>query len=96
MEKGRNRYRGGPVLVQNNEVHVTNEEEMMFNGKAKYDKHPRTAMGYTRDGKLIILVSRDGCGIAEGATLEQEARMLQRIGCVEALNLMVVEVVVCW
>lgn len=79
---------GGPVLVQHGEVQVTNNEELKFAGKAINDKHPRTAMGYTADGKLIFLVIEGRFpGKAEGATLVQEATMLKQIGCVEALNL---------
>lgn len=79
---------GGPVLVQNGEIKITNNEELKFAGKAINDKHPRTAMGYTRDHKLIILVIEGRHpGMAEGATLIQEAQLLKEIGCVEALNL---------
>lgn len=79
---------GGPVLVQNGAIRVTNNEERKFTGKAINDKHPRTAMGYTADGKLIILVVQGRFpGIAEGATLTQAARLLKDLGCVEALNL---------
>lgn len=79
---------GGPVLLQNGEVKVTNNEELKFAGKAIEDKHPRTAMGYTRDHKLIVLVIEGRHpGVAEGATLTQEALLLKEIGCIEALNL---------
>jgi Phosphodiester glycosidase len=79
---------GGPVLLQNGEIEITNEEEMMFAGKAINDKHPRTAMGYTKDDKLIILVVQGRFPmIAEGATLNQEAQILNDLGCWEALNL---------
>ncbi len=79
---------GGPVLVQNGEVKITNEEELKFTGKAISDKHPRTCMGYTNDGYLIIMAIQGRLtGIAEGATLEQEAKLLIDLGCVEALNL---------
>ncbi len=79
---------GGPVLVQNGKVRITNEEELKFAGKAFRDKHPRTCMGYTRDGYLVIMVIEGRYpGIAEGATLEQEAKLLIEIGCIEALNL---------
>ena len=79
---------GGPVLLQNGEVTITNEEERKFYGKAIHDKHPRTAMGYTAENKLIILVVEGrNAGVAEGATLGQLAKMLKDIGCVEALNL---------
>lgn len=78
---------GGPVLLQNGEIKITNEEEMMFAGKAINDKHPRTAMGYTKDGKLIILVIEGRNKNAGGATLTQEAQIFKDLGCVEALNL---------
>ena len=79
---------GGPVLVQNGEIKITNEEELKFTGKAINDKHPRTCMGYSNDGYLIIMAIQGRFpGIAEGATLEQEAKLLIDIGCVEALNL---------
>lgn len=79
---------GGPVLLQQGAVKVTNNEERKFAGKAINDKHPRTAMGYTKDGRLIILVVEGRSpGIAEGATLTQQANMLKELGCWEALNL---------
>jgi exopolysaccharide biosynthesis protein len=79
---------GGPVLVQNGQIKITNEEELKFTGKAISDKHPRTGMGYTNDGYLIIMAIQGRFpGIAEGATLEQEAKLLLDLGCVEALNL---------
>jgi exopolysaccharide biosynthesis protein len=78
---------GGPVLIQNGEVKITNNEELKFGGKAINDKHPRTAMGYTSDGKLIILVVQGRSESASGATLIQEAQILKDLGCVEALNL---------
>jgi len=79
---------GGPVLVQNGKIKITNEEELKFTGKAINDKHPRTCMGYTKDGYLIIMAIQGRFpGIAEGATLEQEARLLIELGCQEALNL---------
>jgi exopolysaccharide biosynthesis protein len=79
---------GGPVILQNAEIKITNNEELKFAGKAINDKHPRTAMGYTKDNKLIILVVQGRFnGIAEGATLIQEAKILQDLGCLEALNL---------
>jgi exopolysaccharide biosynthesis protein len=79
---------GGPVLLQNGEIKITNNEELKFAGKAIEDKHPRTAMGYTKDNRLVILLIQGRFpGIAEGATLTQEAQLLKNIGCLEALNL---------
>ena len=59
---------------------------MFVNGQA--DLHPRTAMGYTKKNKLIILVIQGRSpGVAEGATLAEEAKILADLGCYEALNL---------
>jgi Phosphodiester glycosidase len=79
---------GGPVLVQDGTVFISNDTEMLFTGKAINDKHPRTAMGYTADGRLIIMaIQGRSPGIAEGASLVQEAKLLVELGCIEALNL---------
>ncbi len=79
---------GGPVLVQNGQVSISNNEEMKFAGKAISDKHPRTAMGYTSQGQLIYLVVEGRFpGKSEGATLTELATILKDLGCVEGLNL---------
>lgn len=78
---------GGPVLLHNNNIYISNMEEQMFVNGEK-DLHPRTAMGYTKKRKLVILVIQGRFpGVAEGATLEEEAKILLSLGCVEALNL---------
>jgi hypothetical protein len=79
---------GGPVLLKNREIFITNNEEHKFSGKAILDKHPRTAMGYTKEGALIIMVIQGRMkGIAVGATLTETAMLLKDIGCVGAINL---------
>jgi hypothetical protein len=79
---------GGPVIVQDGRVSISNETELKFAGKAINDKHPRTCLGYTSDGYLIIMAIQGRFpGRAEGATLEQEAKLLIELGCTEALNL---------
>lgn len=79
---------GGPVLVQQGEVMITNNQELKFGGKAIDDKHPRSAMGYTADGKLIFMaIEGRFLGKAEGASLTQTALLLKGVGCIEALNL---------
>jgi hypothetical protein len=78
---------GGPVLVQDGKIRVTNEEEGLFI-KGEKDLHPRSAIGYTRDGRIIVLAVQGRTpGIAAGVTLSQEAKMLHDLGCEEALNL---------
>ena len=79
---------GGPVLVQDGKIKISNNEEMKFAGNAIYDKHPRTVMGYTANHKLIVMVIEGrNPGKAEGATLTQAAQLMADLGCIEALNL---------
>ncbi len=78
---------GGPALLQNGEIKITNNEERKFGGKAINNHEPRTAIGYTKDNKLVILVCEGRSKTAAGLTLTQLAQILKDIGCVEALNL---------
>jgi exopolysaccharide biosynthesis protein len=78
---------GGPVLVQNGEIKISNNEERKFSGRAAFNREPRTAIGYTRDHQLIILVCEGRSDTAAGLTLIQEAEILKDLNCEEALNL---------
>ena len=78
---------GGPSLLFDGTINISNDSELKFTGKAINDKHPRTAMGYTKDDRLIILVIEGRSKEAGGATLIQTAQILKDLGCVEALNL---------
>lgn len=78
---------GGPSLLNWGQIRVSNNEELKFAGKSINDKHPRTAMGYTEDGKLIILMVEGRNKNAGGATLTQLAQIFKDLDCVEALNL---------
>jgi hypothetical protein len=78
---------GGPVLLQHGEIKITNNEERKFGGKAINNHEPRTAIGYTKDQKLIILVCEGRSDRAAGLTLIQEAKIFKDLDCVEALNL---------
>jgi hypothetical protein len=78
---------GGPVLIHDGRIWITHKEEQLFSA-GDIEKHPRTAMGYTRDGHLIILVVQGRTpGVAEGASLEELAKMMIDLRCYEALNL---------
>jgi hypothetical protein len=79
---------GGPVLMTNGEINITNNQEHKFAGKAILDRHPRTAMGYTKEGDLIVMVIQGRMkGIAVGATLTETAMLFKELGCEGAINL---------
>jgi len=78
---------GGPVLIHNELIRITSREEQRF-ARGEDDLHPRTAMGYTSDGNLIVLaVEGRNPGTAAGVSLTDMAVILKNIGCYEALNL---------
>lgn len=78
---------GGPVLVHEGKLRVTNVEERKF-ASGLLDLHPRTAIGYREDGSIIILVVAGRMpGIAEGINLKELGELFIELGCVEALNL---------
>ena len=78
---------GGPALIHDGKIWITNKEEQLFPDADK-EKMPRTAMGYTQDNRLIILVIQGRSeGIAAGATILQEANIMKSLDCHEALNL---------
>lgn len=78
---------GGPVLIQNGRVSISNNAERKFYGKAIDDRHPRTAIGYTADNQVIVFVCEGRSERAAGLTLGQMASILDDLECVEALNL---------
>lgn len=77
---------GGPVLIQDSQIRISSREERMFLN-AEEVKHPRTAIGYTRDHLIVLVIQGRFPGIAEGAGLSQVATILQELGCIEAINL---------
>jgi Phosphodiester glycosidase len=80
---------GGPVLIHDGKMRITDREEQLFPDATPAGEYlPRTAMGYTRDGRLIVLVIQGRTpGVAAGASLQEEAQLLLELGCYEALNL---------
>lgn len=80
---------GGPCLVQNGKVRVTFADEVFYSsGFQNEANYARTAVGWTRDHRLILLVV-DGRqpGHSLGLTLTQLAHVLISLGCEEAMNL---------
>ncbi len=80
---------GGPVLVENGVQRITWEEEVFFGSGIDEiaERNPRTAIGYTAEQHLILLVV-DGRQVASrGASLIELAQIMIALGAVEAMNL---------
>ncbi len=77
---------GGPFLLRSGQVAV-DAAKQGFNDAFAKKRHPRTAMGRTSDGDIWIVVIDGRQKISDGATLEETARVMQKLGCVDAVNL---------
>lgn len=74
------------MLIKNGVINITDAEEMIVidNTSAR----ARTAIGYTQDGKIIMLVAEGGnSGTSDGLNLVELANYMKDIGCVGAINL---------
>ncbi|MCX7799503.1 MAG: phosphodiester glycosidase family protein [Fimbriimonadales bacterium] len=77
---------GGPWLVRDGRPAI-DAAAQGFSGGFASNRHPRTVVGLTREGD-VWLVNIDGRQpMSAGATLEEAARALIRLGCVEGINL---------
>ena len=69
---------GGPRILRDGVVSVENAEERL-GGSFAADRHPRTAIGYSQDGRSLFLVVVDGRqpGYSVGMSLEELASFMR-------------------
>jgi len=84
--KMRDAIHAGPVLIDNGEIDVSVENEVFFNTPVA-GIQPRTAIGYTNDNHLIMMVVDGRQAESRGVYLEELAVMMKEFDCTEALNL---------
>ncbi|MEZ4745900.1 MAG: phosphodiester glycosidase family protein [Calditrichia bacterium] len=80
---------GGPTLVKNGIQEITYNQEVFFGSGVGFDNSdPRTAVGFTADNRVILLVA-DGRSStwSNGVSLPELANIMIELGCVEAMNL---------
>ena len=76
----------GPVLIKDSKIRVSVEEEVFFSSPVA-GVQPRSAVGYTNDNYLILIVI-DGRQVnSRGVYLEELAIIMKNLGCINALNL---------
>jgi hypothetical protein len=79
---------GGPVLVKNGVLRITYTEEVFWGSGVGLDnRDPRTAVGFTANNKVIMLVADGRQAASEGFSLTELAQVMINLGCVEAMNL---------
>jgi Phosphodiester glycosidase len=75
---------GGPLLLKNNQI-VLDARAEGFSLAFADELAARSAIGRTADGKIIIAALHNRVGGA-GASLLDMAKIMQQLGCVDALN----------
>ena len=76
----------GPGLISDGKINITIDEEVFF-GSAIPDVHPRSAIGISAEGEIIMLVVDGRQSASRGVDLDELARILLDLGSVEAMNL---------
>jgi len=77
---------GGPWLVRNGTSTVDAPRQGFQRGFSD-DRHPRTAVGVTADGKLLLVTVDGRQPMAAGMTLDELARLMLQLGATDAINL---------
>ena len=82
---------GGPVLVERGRRRVTWEDEVFFgsgvSADSSLDAQPRTAVGYTPAGEVLMIVADGRQPASGGLALTELADLFIQLGAAEALNL---------
>ena len=83
-----NFYAADETLADDKKVYLSNFELFYTDIYNKTTRQPRTAIGRTADGKVVLMVV-DGrnTGVSEGVILTDLARLMQGVGCTDVLNL---------
>ncbi len=77
---------GGPMLVQKSKIDVDAKEEG-FDAAFSAGRHPRSAVGKTKEGDLWFVEVDGRQETGSGVTLDEMAAIMLRLGCTEAMNL---------
>lgn len=82
----REAFGGGPYLVRGGKVFI-DAKAQKFQPDVVLGRSPRTAVGRTRDGKLVIVAVDGRQPMSPGATLSEMAELMAGLGCETAINL---------
>lgn len=75
----------GPMLVKDKSVYLTTKAEQ-FGGDVAGGRAPRTAVGVTADGRVLLVVADGRQSHSIGCTLLELALLMQELGATDAVN----------
>ncbi|WP_256012743.1 phosphodiester glycosidase family protein [Desertivirga xinjiangensis] len=71
---------GGPLMILDGKE--LSQQDVDFNS----NRHPRTAVGLTSSGKMIVVVVDGRSSQSQGLTIPQLSQLMAALGCTSALN----------
>jgi len=71
---------GAPRLVKDGAIETYMEDDFARDSRFTKNSSPRTALGYTKDGKLLLVS-------VPSATVQQMRELMLQLGCEDAVNL---------
>jgi hypothetical protein len=77
---------GGPWLVRNGEILIDAPQQGFQTGFSDR-RHPRTAVGITAQGKLLLVTVDGRQPMSGGMTLYELAQVMKQLGATDAINL---------
>ncbi len=77
---------GGPVLLKDGAI-STDAEQERFKPDFTNGRHPRTAVGKDAKGDLWFVAIDGRQKMSAGATIQEMAQIMQKLGCRDAINL---------
>lgn len=78
---------GGPWLVKEGKLFIDGEAEKMNRLSFVEMRHPRTAVGVTSNRQLLLVTADGRSKWSRGASLQEMAKIMLRLGAVNAINL---------
>ncbi len=76
----------GPMLIKEGTIYLTTKTEE-FGSDVAGGRAPRTALGLTKEGRILLVVVDGRQAASAGLTLLELALFMQELGAVEAMNL---------
>lgn len=78
---------GGPRLVVNGQIQIDGDAEDIPLKDFVIKRHPRTAVGATKDGALLLVTVDGRQAFSDGMSLAEMAALMIRLGAENAMNL---------
>ncbi|MDB6030489.1 MAG: metallophosphoesterase, partial [Verrucomicrobiales bacterium] len=81
---------GGPILVRDGkwqELPKAASGSVAYGERTKYERHPRSAIGWNDNAFYVVEVDGRQPGLSVGMTLEELGKYMIKLGCTEVMNL---------